>query len=94
MLSKKAFVFILASCILWFYHTSVIREQSSQPVSLRSSSLDENHHTTLHYTAPPAVSSSTTNKEQQSTTCQYKCNDMSHPRIEKDYPSLETIISN
>jgi len=77
----------------------VIREQSSQPASLRSSSLDndKNHHTTLHYTAPPAVSSATNEEQQSTTTCQHICNDVStteqHARIEKDYPSLETIIS-
>ena len=78
MLSKKAFAFILASCILWFYYTSVIREQSSQPASLRSSSLDndKNRHT-LHYTAPPAVSSATHEEQQSTTKCQYKCNDIS-----------------
>jgi len=96
MLSKKAFTIILASCILWFYYTSVNREQSFQPAtSLRSSSVD---YISLHYTAPPAVSSATNEQQQSTTTCQYICNDIStseqqHSRIEKDYPSLETIIS-
>ena len=62
MLSKNAFAFILASCILWFYYTSV-REQSTQPAtSLRSSSSIDL--ITLHYTAASPAVSSATHEEQ------------------------------